>query len=67
MDKTEDESESFISKLSSYFTGDEITLTTKDKDDIVNLIKENKINESQTNADDVGVSLFEDAGDNDDQ
>ena len=67
MDKTEDESESFISKLSSYFTGDETTLTTKDKDDIVNLIKDNKINESQTSADDVGISLFEDAGDNDDQ
>ena len=66
-----DESESLLSRLSSYFTGDEETLTDKDKKDIASLVQESNI-DKEINAKidkidkiDTEPTLFADAGDDD--
>lgn len=66
-----DERESLLSRLSSYFTGDEETLTDKDKKDIASLVQESNI-DKEINAKidkidkiDTEPTLFADAGDDD--
>ena len=61
-----DKSESLLSRLSSYFTGDEETLTDKDKKDIANLIQEKDIDREMNDKINNEPTLFADAGDNDD-
>lgn len=64
-DKKEDESESLLSRLSSYFTGDEETLTDKDKKDIASLVQKNNIDKEINAKIDNEPTLFADAGDDD--
>lgn len=65
-DKKEDESESLLSRLSSYFTGEEQTLTDKDKQEIATIIKKKDIDKEMNDKTNSGPTLFADAGDNDD-
>lgn len=65
-DKNEDESESLLSRLSSYFTGEEQTLTDKDKQEIATIIQKKDIDKEMNDKTNSGPTLFADAGDNDD-
>ncbi len=61
----EDESESLLSRLSSYFTGDEETLTDKDKKDIASLVQKSNIDKEINDKVNNEPTLFADAGDDD--
>ena len=61
-----DESESLLSRLSSYFTGEEQTLTDKDKQEIATIIQKKDIDKEMNDKTNSGPTLFADAGDNDD-
>ena len=61
-----DESESLLSRLSSYFTGEEQTLTDKDKQEIATIIQKKDIDKEMNDKINNDNVLFADAGDNDD-
>jgi hypothetical protein len=66
-DEKEDNSESLLSRLSSYFTGEEEQrLTDKDKKEIANIIQEKDIDREINDKINNEPTLFADAGDNDD-